>query len=121
MSKTISDGLAYRKQYAIQCLIKGISTRARDNCYEMGDGDEVVRHIMKICLTPLPFELDTEPGKSYVWDSPEYKAIRRSRAAHKRQSALIEALKKSGSWDYWLYFYENGTYIGHQSKKEQTV
>lgn len=115
MSKAITSGLAYRKQYAIQCLLKGISTRARDNCYEMGDGDDVVRHIMKICLTPLPPELDTEPGKSYNMDSAEYKAIRKSRAEHKRQRGLIAALKKSGSWDSYVYFYHNGTYEGYSA------
>jgi len=117
MSKTISGGLAYRKQYAIQCLLKGVSTRARDNCYEMGDGDDVVRHIMKICLTPLPPLLEMEPGKSYEWNGREYKAIRKSRAAHKRQADLIDAIKHSGSWDYWLYFYQNGTYVGYEAGK----
>lgn len=118
MSRTITGGLSYRKQYAIYCLLNNISTRARDNCYEMGDGDQVVKHIMRICLTPLPPETEMQMGKSYVYNSPEYKAIRKSRAQHKRQRDLIAALKSSGSWDSWVYFYEHGTYVGFEHKEK---
>lgn len=84
MSKTITGGLSYRKQYALQCILKDIRTRAFDNCFEMGDGDDVVRYIMKRA---------TEP----VIDGT-------NRAETQRK--LVVKLKEKGFWNNWLAFFQ---------------
>lgn len=110
MTKTITGTLSYRKQYALQCLLKGIDSRARDNCYEMGDGDEVVRFIMRKALEVLP---EPTPFPEHGLPLDEFKKIKRTHEAVKKQQRIIEALKRSGSYDSWLYFYNHGTYDGY--------
>jgi len=48
--KTISGDLTYRVKFASACLMrppKGGMRHSFDNCFEMGDGDEVVRRILR--------------------------------------------------------------------------
>lgn len=100
MTKTITGTLAYRKQYALQCMLKGTNSRARDNCFEMGDGDQVMVYIMRRATEKLPdvtaaMELYRTVGLSNK--SPEYKLIKK----HDLQKRLLEKLKRSGTFDYW--------------------
>jgi hypothetical protein len=75
--------LPYRKQYAMKCLESGrIHTRGFDNCFENGDGDEVVKHIMKFCLA--------YPSKS------EMQA--------RKKDKIIKTLQEKGFWDNWIKY-----------------
>lgn len=49
--KTLNpDNFKYRVNYAAQCFMKGIHSRAFDNCFEMFDGDAVVVALMRRAL-----------------------------------------------------------------------
>lgn len=105
MSKTITGGLAYRKQYALQCFLNDIDTRARDNCFEMGDGDEVMLYLMRRATEPLADQsaaLEKYRTVGLSFGSPEYKLIKK----HDLQKRLLEKLKKNGSFDYWTKMIE---------------
>ena len=98
MAKTITGNLSYRKQYALQCLLKGIHSRGFDNCFEMGDGDEVVRFIMKKATEKLRTDfIDIHGNINY----------KRMKKLHK-QEKLVKALKDRGAWDGWYKFYMEG-------------
>ena len=72
--------LSRRKQYAARVLLKGGPfTRTYDNCFEMGDGDEVVKYLM---------------------------------ARAQKDAPLRAAIERQGTWDYWQYFANHGTYAG---------
>lgn len=107
--------------YAKRCLIEGRThTRGFDNCFENGCGDEVVRRLMRATDLATPDNMDWADGvlsRGIVYRSPEWrKAFRIKKAAR-----LKEAIQRIGSWDYWRYFVENGTYEGfrHQHGPEQ--
>lgn len=105
MSKTITGNTAYRKQYATQCIVRGSTdTRAFSNCFEMGDGDEVVKHIMHRALHCEARELTiaSEPVSLY---SPRFKEHRKAR----KTKALRQNLKRLGFWNNWLETYEQLT------------
>lgn len=59
-------GLSQRKQYARQCLYKGRSSRGFDNCFEMGDGGEVVKYLMSKAKTDKRLERAIKDFNS--WD-----------------------------------------------------
>jgi hypothetical protein len=46
------EQIAYRIQYARQCILRGMESGSRhyDTCFEMGDGDEVVRALLRAGL-----------------------------------------------------------------------
>jgi hypothetical protein len=70
--------LSQRKQHAARCLIKGGPfTRKYDNCFEAGDGDQVVRYLMNRTQKDIP---------------------------------LMQGIKNQGTWNYWQYFMDHGTY-----------
>lgn len=117
MTATINQegkaGLARRKSYAVQCLLSGRTyTRRFDNCFENGDGGEVVRYLMRLCgyATPEKIEWAEEKLKSGViyggkeWS--EYKKIDKAQKLH-------DAIKRAGLWDSWSYYVKNGTYAGY--------
>lgn len=97
MTKTITGGLSYRKQYALQCFLNGTDSRARDNCFEMGDGDEVMVYLMRRATEQLPPKPDYPYGENIYKDDPRLKLIRK----HERQEKLLANLKKSGSFEHW--------------------
>ena len=106
MSKTITGNTSYRKSYATQCLISGsTNSRAFDNCFEMGDGDEVVFHIMKRALSLTSEMVDNyhSPTGFIAWDSKEYKE--RKKVA--RLIKLNRNLREKGFWPQWLEFYNS--------------
>jgi hypothetical protein len=104
--------LSNRKQYAKKCFLRGnTNTRAFDNCFEMGDGDKVVKYLMDLCLFSTPENkllADDINSKGRILGSKEDKFYRKLRESEE----LTRAIKRDGSWDYWLYFYNNGTYEG---------
>jgi hypothetical protein len=99
--KTITGGLSYRKQFALQALIRtsNPNSRAFDNCFEMGDGEEVVKHVMAYARAPLPEEPDF--GVVFGFNSPQYKRMKRR---HKQQR-LVSHLKDAGVWEKWSAVY----------------
>ena len=105
MTNTITGNTSYRKSYALQSLIKTHSpnTRAFDNCFEMGDGDEVVRHIIAYANAPLD-GLEAAQEKMNTtgvgFKSPEWKLLTRAN----NQKKLINNLKKAGTWESWNHF-----------------
>lgn len=105
--KTITGNTSYRKQYATSCLIKSHSpnTRSFDNCFEMGDGDEVVRHVMKRATETIPLAEKAEAmvySEGLAINSPEYKALMKKR----KQDKLVANLKRGGFWNKWVEFTE---------------
>lgn len=105
--------LSKRKQYAKTCLLKGATyTRGFDACFEQGDGGEVVKYLMSTALIATPAAIeDAELSHSIGVEvgSPALKHIKKIYQAEK----LAKAIKKAGSWDYWLYYYTHGTYTGY--------
>ena len=105
------SNLAKRKSYAADCLINGRSgTRAYDNCFENGDGDEVVKHLMKRALSANDADINSTYnfGVTYTIGGKEWRALQSKR----NNIRLRDGIKDAGTWDYWLYFYNNGTYAG---------
>lgn len=110
MSKTITGGLAYRKRYALNALMLSPSPRGRgfDNCFEMGDGKEVVLHIMKAATKPLPqAELararELIKTEGLMASSPEFKLI----AQAEKQERLLWNLRCGGHYEPWLTVMNN--------------
>jgi hypothetical protein len=98
--KTITGNLSYRKQYALQCFLKGIDSRSRDNCFEMGDGDEVMVYLMKRATEDLPDATDARiklHDVGLTLNSPEWRLIKK----HDLQKKLLTNLKKNGTFEYW--------------------
>ncbi len=91
----------YYKQYALRCLLKGkTNSRAFDNCFEDGHGDEVVIYLMKKATEALPPLPD---GFSCHGLSDE-KAARLAKK-HAIQKELKSAIKKAGYWGSWVFTY----------------
>jgi hypothetical protein len=73
----MTNTLAKRKAYAINCLIRGGSattTRAFDNCFENYDGDKVVQHILNYVDGFKPEDLNS-------YDRVTYKSAKNRQAA----------------------------------------
>lgn len=113
MSMTIRGNTSYRANYAKQCILRGgnaTNTRAFNNCFEMGDGDEVVRRIMRYALTKKGELIDIYNGKTYSTSSPEWKADK----AERKRLALLKALENYRTLERWTYFYNYGSYEGYE-------
>ena len=109
--KTIDGNLSYRKQFALKAIIENrTSTRNFDNCFEMGDGDEVVKFIIKKTkekLQPVSyFEKKMKEENGLIIGSKDYKLWRKAQ----KQEKLIRNLKRMGCYNEWLYFAANNSY-----------
>ena len=91
--------LNYYKQYAKRCILENrINTRAFDNCFENGQGAEVVKYIVRQALqAPKDLNFIGEIMHS------EYK---KKAELFKLKNNLVSL----GMWGEWLYFYNNGYY-----------
>jgi len=64
--------LSQRKQYARQCFYKGrTNTRRFDNCFEQGDGGEVVKYLMTKTETDTRLKRAIQ-NDGYTWEFWNY-------------------------------------------------
>ena len=102
----------YYKQYAKRCLLAGkTNSKAFDNSFEDGYGDEVVLFLMRQATEILP-PISEFLSEGLSTRDRRYKLIRK----HENQARLCNAIKKGGTWDYWMHFLKHVTYHGFYSE-----
>ncbi len=106
--------LSKRKQYAKTCLIKGTThTRGFDDCFEQGDDGEVVKYLMSTALIATPAAIENAEFSHSIGVEIGSPALRHIRKIHQAQK-LAKAIKETGSWDAWMYYYTHNTYAGYK-------
>lgn len=110
MSKTITGGLGYRKQFALKAILENrTNSRNFDNCFEMGDGDEVLKFIMQKATKLLPkpnwVQSPDNPKETFLTSKEDEKKF----CEELKQARLVKALKSSGFWEPWLKTFNNLT------------
>lgn len=107
--RTITGNLSYRKQYARKCILSGnTNTRSFDNCFEMGDGDEVVLYLIEKALSVTEKDkifVETIRQKPYRVGSENYNKMRKIENNILLKKRIIEMK----TWDSWLNFWEEKT------------